>query len=201
MDSAQYNGLKQQIKEIIISESPETVDSLVSRIKTKSNYPEDVILSEIIQLYDAKQINLIPPLSEKAGSMQKYITSSFSYWFWLNLFISLITMFSVFLLSESFSMFIFIRYLFGSVFVVFLPGYSFIKLIIPKNTISTVWRLILSIGSSLVLVPMVGLLINYSTLKIDVNSVTMGLFILIMGLSFAALYRGYLNIENINSPV
>jgi len=201
MDSAQYNGLKQQIKEIIISESPETVDSLVSRIKTKSNYPEDVILSEIIQLYDAKQINLIPPLSEKAGSMQKYITSSFSYWFWLNLFISLITMFSVFLLSESFSMFIFIRYLFGSVFVVFLPGYSFIKLIIPKNTISTVWRLILSIGSSLVLVPMVGLLINYSTLKIDVNSVTLGLFILIMGLSFAALYRGYLNIENINSPV
>lgn len=72
-----------------------------------------------------------------------------------------------------------VRILLGIVFVVFAPGYTLVSLLLPASTIDpaevtvdsrgdgppavrTVERVVLSIGSSVILVPLVGVLLNYS---------------------------------------
>jgi len=54
----------------------------------------------------------------------------------------------------------YVRYLLGSLFVLFLPGYSFIKALFPTKDIDNIERIALSIGMSLALVPIIGLLLT-----------------------------------------
>ena len=57
---------------------------------------------------------------------------------------------------------VYARYLLGSLFVLFLPGYTFIKALFPAKQLDSIERTALSIGMSLALVPMIGLLLNYT---------------------------------------
>jgi uncharacterized membrane protein len=83
------------------------------------------------------------------------------------------------------------------VFVLFLPGYAFIKTLFPQKlpiptsseNMDTIERAALSFGMSLALVPIVGLILNYTSWGIHVTPVTLSLLALTIAFATAAILR------------
>jgi len=77
----------------------------------------------------------------------------------------------------------------ASVFVLFLPGYSFIKALFPVKEIDNVERIALSIGMSLAIVAINALILNYTPWGISTIPITLSLLGLTLTLSTAAVVR------------
>lgn len=81
------------------------------------------------------------------------------------------------------------RIVIGLIFVLFLPGYSLIAFLFPrKKDLDAVERIALSFGLSIALVPLVGLILNY-TFGIRLMPVLLSLAALTILLSIAAYFR------------
>jgi uncharacterized membrane protein len=85
-----------------------------------------------------------------------------------------------------------LRIILGLAFILFFPGYTLIAALFPrKRDLDGVQRLALSFGLSLVVVPLIGLILNY-TWEIRVYPVLTSLLIFIVVMASFALYRRHL---------
>ncbi|MEN3056821.1 MAG: DUF1616 domain-containing protein [Candidatus Methanosuratincola petrocarbonis] len=85
---------------------------------------------------------------------------------------------------------IYIRYALGSLFVLYLPGAALIELLYPrKSDLSQLERLALSLGLSLALVPLIGLVLNYTPWGIRLEPILASVSLLTVGLATGALVR------------
>lgn len=86
----------------------------------------------------------------------------------------------------------------GLPFVLFSPGYTFLLVLLPKREqMGGVERIALSLGVSIIIVPVIGLVFNYTPIGITPNSVLYALssFILIMSIIGWLRSRKLLEIE------
>lgn len=89
-----------------------------------------------------------------------------------------------------------LRIMLGSVFVLFIPGYSLIEALYPKREdLSPLERLALSIGLSLAIVPLVGLVLNYTPWGIRLDPIIVALSILSITLLSISSYRKFRILE------
>lgn len=89
-----------------------------------------------------------------------------------------------------------LRIVLGSIFVLFLPGYALIEALYPKeDELTPLERLALSIGLSLALVPLIGLILNYTPWGIRLNPIVTSLSLLTLTLLLISTYRKYKLIE------
>jgi uncharacterized membrane protein len=107
--------------------------------------------------------------------------------------LALSTLISVFLIPENAYPQVYIRYILGSIFVTFLPGYSLIKVLFPTKEINNIERTTLSIGASITLVPLIGLILNYTPWGIRIIPITLSLLLLTTILAISGLFREYLS--------
>lgn len=85
---------------------------------------------------------------------------------------------------------IYLRYALGSLFVLYLPGAALIELLYPKKSdLSQLERFALSLGLSLALVPLVGLVLNYTPWGIRLEPILASVSLLTVGLATGAVYR------------
>jgi hypothetical protein len=124
-------------------------------------------------------------------TLQRYFFSTYCAWFWL-VFSAVFFVFVLIYVLPSSPPFVYFRYVFGSVFVLYLPGASLVELLYPKpREMSQLERLALSIGLSLALVPLVGLVLNYTPWGIRLGPVFSSLSLLTIGLASGAIYRKF----------
>ena len=95
----------------------------------------------------------------------------------------------VFTIPENAYPIVYARYILGSIFVLLLPGYSLIKALFPAKELDNIERIALSIGMSLALVPITGLLLNYTPWGIRLTPVTLSLLALTTTFATAAVLR------------
>jgi len=115
----------------------------------------------------------------------------YSAWLWTSLSIAFLTLASIALSGYS-QVFSALRYILGTLFVLFLPGYSTVEALYPKDEeLSDLERLALSIGLSLALVPLIGLILNYTPWGIRLGPVAASLSAYTAAVSFVASYRKY----------
>lgn len=101
------------------------------------------------------------------------------------------------------------RIIFGAIFILYLPGYALIKALFPlkipnessEENIDIIERIALNVGASLILVPIVGLLLNYTPWGMRLFPVVLCLFIFSLIFASIALFREYQNMVNVNSVV
>ncbi|AFA40067.1 Protein of unknown function (DUF1616) [Pyrobaculum oguniense TE7] len=87
---------------------------------------------------------------------------------------------------------LYLRYVVGAFFVLFLPGYVIVEALYPKpSELKPLERLALSIGLSLAVVPLVGLLLNYTPFGIRLGPVVASLAALTAAAAAFAAYRKY----------
>ncbi|MBO3802322.1 MAG: DUF1616 domain-containing protein [Candidatus Brockarchaeota archaeon] len=88
------------------------------------------------------------------------------------------------------------RWVFGSLFVIFLPGYAFVEALFVepisgKKELDQIERFALSIGMSLALVPLAGLLLNYTPWGIRLEPIAVSLSSFTLLCATVAAYRKY----------
>jgi uncharacterized membrane protein len=110
---------------------------------------------------------------------------------YLSLTVSLGTLLVVYAFPDDFPLVVF-RWVLGSVFVLFIPGYVAVEALFPGGReLDGIERLALSVGLSLALVPLVGLLLNYTPWGIRLDPIMVSLTILTIGLALVAFARRF----------
>jgi len=123
--------------------------------------------------------------------MEYLIRLEYSLWAWTTIAILVLTLFTIFF-SDIIHPLIYFRYILGSVTVLFLPGYVTIETLYPREKdLGPLERLALSIGLSLAIVPLIGLVLNYTPWGIRLEPIVSSLTMYVIVLVFIGSYRKY----------
>jgi hypothetical protein len=185
------NKIRETILNEINNESLETVEDIVDVVETKVNFPRDKIVSIIIEMNDDGSLFLRKPIEDFQGDFLNFVLMPKSYWYWIVVFFAAITLFLVYNVpAGSFPLF-YVRNIFGVIYVLFLPGFCLVKMLFPKKDGDPIINFALYIGTSLIMLPLIGLALNYSPGGIKAEPLALTLFLFIFIFSLIALYREY----------
>ncbi|MFQ6077123.1 MAG: DUF1616 domain-containing protein [Candidatus Bathyarchaeia archaeon] len=185
-------ALKEFIVETIKREKPKNVAHLIELVigEGKAASEEDVIES----IRDLKgegivELELLPP---EVSSFKDYLkVGGESAWFYLTILAVVSTLSSIYLLPGTYPLVV-IRWILGSLFVLYLPGYVVIQsLFSSRGDLDDIERFALSIGLSLAITPLMGLLLNYTPWGIRLDPVVVSLTLFTLALAVIAVYRKY----------
>jgi uncharacterized membrane protein len=113
-----------------------------------------------------------------------------SLWFWALTALVAFTMLVIFFVNAS--PLLYVRYVLGGVFILFLPGFMLISALYPRSgELDGLERLALSIGLSLAIVPLVGLMLNYTPWGITLTPIMVSLAVFSEALALGALVKKY----------
>lgn len=148
------------------------------------------VLREIYEEVQSSKLKLIDPIPPK--SFGSYLSRpEYSLWLWTAFSIIALAIASV-LISPYFHPISYLRYVIGSIYLLFLPGYATVELLYPQpKELSPLERLALSIGLSLALIPLIGLLLNYSPWGIRLEPILASTSLYSSLALFSAAYRKY----------
>jgi uncharacterized membrane protein len=133
--------------------------------------------------------------NKKPYTFSKYIFSADAKWFWLLIVAALVTSIIVISGVDGNSSLIYARYTMGLIYVLFLPGYAMVKILFPAKQLDFFEMLVLSIGLSLAIVPLIVLPLNFTPIGLTVSSVTTSILILTLIFSTLAALRGFQTIK------
>ncbi len=191
--------LDQTIMRLIDEKKPQDIKQLVELTRQQISVSEKEALEEIIKLENEGKLSFFKSES-KILSLAMYAKSEHAVWFWINLIIALATVPAVFLIPENLYPWLYIRIVFGAIYVLWLPGSSLVRALFPpkqqkrdqpEKDMDATEKMALSIGISLALVPLVGLLLNYTPWGITLVPIIISLLMLTLIFSVAALAREY----------
>lgn len=193
------NETAETIIQLIREFKPESVEELANLAKGKfPSLTEHEIVECVLRLQNEGKMTLREPVEPIPQSLKTYLQTKKARWFWATIALTLVTAAVVFAIPENAFPLVYIRYVLGTVFVLWLPGYTFIKALFPQENqaqiktttnLDTVERLALSIGLSLALVPLVGLLLNYTPWGIRLTPIVLGLLALTTVFATVAVAR------------
>jgi hypothetical protein len=189
--------LVQTIIQVIKQKEPQTVKQLAGFVKERVSVGEQEIVESILKLQSEGKITLEKPLKSTPQNLFSYLKTGKASWYWITITLAATTTFVVFAVPENSFPLAYIRYVLGTIFVLWLPGYSVTKALFPtgvKNgkssgNLDSIVRTALSVGLSLALVPMVGLLLNYTPWGIRLTPIVLSLFALTAIFSTVAIVR------------
>lgn len=186
-----FSRLPWMITNVVKERKPETVEQLIALVHQKYSIPEQEIMEHILRMQNQQKLILTGQQTLIPSTVKRYLFSTSATWYWTIIASSIITTAMVFTIPEEAFPIVYIRYILGSVFVLFLPGYSFIKALFPRKELDNVELVALSLGMSLALVPITGLLLNYTPWGIKATPITFSLLALTVTFATAAILREY----------
>jgi cation transport ATPase len=194
---------KDQIKDFIIQtvkkEKPETAKQLISLIQQTQGLPEKEITKLLIELENENKIHFTKKEPSTPATVREYVFSSKAIWYWATIALAAVTTVAVFTIPENAVPLVYLRSALGVIFVLFLPGFTFIKALFPakvpikssSENMDTIERVAPSFGVSIALVPMVGLILNYTSWGIRLTPITLSLLAFTIVFATAAVLREY----------
>jgi hypothetical protein len=180
----------QSINETVLERSnvphPVALSRFVKEI-SDSTYKADEVVSEILKLRAEGKIVIWEPAPYT--NLPAYLLSPAAASFWE---VVITTMGAVGLLFVSAGLGLYLRYAFGGFLVLFLPGYSLVSLIYPKETEpDKLTRIVLSFAMSLAVVSLIGLGLSYTPFGISLSAAVFSVSIISIGLAFLTTARKY----------
>ena len=126
------------------------------------------------------------------GSLVEYLRHwERTLWIYVSLTVSMLTVMAVYLLPSEYP-FVTIRWGLGLIFVLFVPGFVTVEALFPsERDLGSFGRFALSIGLSLVMVMLTGLLLNFTPWGITLTPIMIALTALTVGVTMIALGRQY----------
>jgi hypothetical protein len=191
------NETADAILKLIENKKPESVEKLVTLAKQELPLPEKEIIKQIFQLQDEGKITLRQPPQQAEITLKPYLRTESAYWYWITMLLAGITTIATFAIPEDAFPIVYARYILAAVFVLYLPGYTFIRALFPKlqttknskGQLDFIERLALSIGLSLCLIPIIGLLLNYTPWGIRLTPIVVSLLVTTLVFSTIAVVR------------
>ena len=188
---SEYKAVERKIMEIVESGRASKGSELVEIVVNEMNISEEDAINTIFELEDKEKILFLDIDKHVPDDLQKYLLSSYAYWYWAVITISLLTIFSVFLFQTGTSNLNYARYVLGSVNVLFLPGYCVVKIVFLGEDITTNRQILYSIGVSVSLISILGLIMNYSPWGLHPAPLAIIEFLVILALSTIGIIREF----------
>ena len=165
------------------------VNSLVTELANKLSIEPHLVARNVYKLWKEEKLKLEDP--EPPKTILRYITSTYTVSFWLIILMVTLTFLTIYVLPQK-EPYIYLRYVLGSILVLYLPGQSLIEALYPKKEdLTSLERFALSIGLSLALVPLIGLILNYTPWGIRLNPIFTSISLLTLILTITATVRKY----------
>jgi uncharacterized membrane protein len=191
----QINHIIQKVKK----ERPETAKLLIRSMPTHYSIPPKQATRMLIELENEDRLNLTRQKQVKPISMREYAFSKKGTWYWITILLAIVTTIAVFTITENRFPLVYLRYSVGLIFVLFLPGFALVRAFFPEKVpiktpsknLDAMERVALSFGITFVLVPMVGLILNYTSWGIRLMPITLSLTGLTVVFATAAILREY----------
>jgi hypothetical protein len=188
---------RETILSILKDKKPKSVKQLMQMVHNASDLKEHEVIDLIQIMHSEGLINLSDSRSQPID-FRDYLLSNDSLWYWTMIIVGLITTSLVLISSGILFPLSFARNVLGLLFVLFLPGYSLMRLLFPVNVpiaksrqLQTIERIVLSIGDSIVLVTIVGLFSYFAPWGLDLFIINSILLIITIIFSSGALLREY----------
>ncbi|MFZ8782554.1 MAG: DUF1616 domain-containing protein [Desulfurococcaceae archaeon] len=164
----------------------EYVESLVESRKQKFWSA----LREVYEKSRSGSIRLRDPNPPKT-LVEYALRLEYSLWFWALVVLVASTLLVVYATSTLPQLLV-VRYFLGTLYVLYLPGYALVEALYPEERdLKPLERLALSIGLSLAVVPLIGLVLNYTPWGIRLGPVVASLALYTLATSILALVRKY----------
>jgi len=177
---------------------PQSVQQLTALVKERLFFAgEERILESILKLQSQGTIKLESQPLPASLKLATYLKTSQALWYWLTMALATITVAIVFTIPKDFYPWSYLRNVLGIIFVLWLPGYTSIKALFPvrmpietsTENLETIVRIALSIGMSIALVPIIGLLLYYTPWGLSVTPIVVSLLALTVILATVAIAR------------
>ena len=190
--------LTRTIIQLIKEKKPSSVQQLVNLVEEKTSASEQKIIECISHLQSEGKITLEEKITPHPHNFGTFIKTN-AYWYWITIILSIAAALTVFMIPEDAYPIVYVRYVLGSVFVLWFPGYAFIKALFPTQVpiplgtegLDNIERAALSAGMSIALVPLTGLFLNYTPWGIRTTPVTLSLLALTLIFATVAIIREY----------
>lgn len=184
--------LKELITQRIRAENPRTVRDLFEIVRARRpTLSEEGFIHTVRELKErgTLQLELPPP---EADSYLAYLKAhEENSWFYLVVLASLTTFLAIYVLPSTYPLVI-LRWVVGFVFVLLLPGYVTIQALFPEGKeLDSIERFALTVGLSLAITPLIGLLLNYTPWGIRLNPIVVALSLFTLGIAVAGTFRRY----------
>jgi len=184
--------LKELITQRVKAENPRTVRDLFRIVRgRRPTLAEEEFIQSIKELKDSGTLELeLPP--PKVDSYLAYLTlRSENNWFYLVVSAALATILTIYMLPSTYPIVIF-RWVLGSIFVLFLPGYATVQALFSgRRELDDIERFALSVGLSLAITPLMGLLLNYTPWGIRLDPIVLSLSIFTLAMAIIGTLRKY----------
>jgi hypothetical protein len=185
------------LEDDVIWHHGETVKDIVKNISVSKNVTIQDAAKGINAAIDNGKVKIIDPSPPR--SFIAYFSSFYNIWFASVIILVFLMVFSIYLLPQTYP-YVYLRYVVGGVFVLFIPGYVLIETLYPKaEELDRLERFALDIGLSLAVVPLVGLILNYTPWGIRLEPILLSLSILVLILGILGVWRKYLSHKLITS--
>ncbi len=204
---ATNNQIKDLIMETVKKQKPETAKQLIVLVQQATGSSEEEITKLLIQLENEDKIHF---KKEKPtpSSLEAYVFSSNATWYWITIALVAATSAIVLAVPADIYPVNYFRVVLGALFVLFLPGYAFMKALFPSSVpletgsqeLDMIERAALSLGISLAFTPMVGLILNYTPWGIRLAPITLSLLVLSVIFGTAGILREYQGGTKIGAP-
>jgi hypothetical protein len=165
-----------------------TVKQLVESLENTGLSQSEAAEAIYLQM-EAGEIRFIDP--NPPTSFLRYLLSLYSGWFWL-VAVALVSMASTIYVLPQNPPVSWFRVGFGLLTSLYLPGYTFIEALYPKeDELEELERFALGVGLSLALTPLVGFVLNYTPWGIRLDPITVAISLLTLVFGFVGVYRKY----------
>ncbi len=194
--------LEENILLTIKTHQPKTVDQLIELVRQRDNsLSRQEILDRVLGLQSQGKLSLEEIPTPTPQRITHFLRTPDANWYWATIACVVLTTIVTFTVSESAYPLVYARYVLGTIFVIWLPGYTFIKALFPTavpiktptKNLDAVERIALSLGMSLALVPIVGLLLNYTPWGIRLTPIVLSLLSLTTVFATTAIIREHRN--------
>ncbi len=167
-------------------------EQLYSELKTSIPSLTKAELAELVWRLVGEDQAVVEEIPPATNSFLEYIGIwENNLWIYASMAVSIITVLVIYASPLAFPLVV-LRWILGSFFVLFIPGYVTIEALFPKGReLDVIERVALSLGLSLALVPLIGLLLNFTPWGIRLEPIVSSLTIFTGALGLVALGRRF----------
>jgi hypothetical protein len=167
----------------------ETTIELVNHVAAEKGVRFEAAARGLNRAVEDEKVHLVDPRPPRG--LLGYWFSLYSSWFWLVEGFVILVLASIYLIPLLYPYY-YLRYLVGAVFVLFVPGYVLIEALYPKaDELDRLERFALDVGLSIAVVPLVGLVLNYTPWGIRLDPIFASLSMLVLVLGLVGVWRKY----------
>jgi uncharacterized membrane protein len=195
--------LSESIVHIAEDKNPQTVRELIALLQENVFWSQKEILDAVLKLQSDGKLRLVSSSLPVSLRFVTYLKTNPALWYWGTVTVAIMSIMFVVLIKEDFYPWLYFRNIFGLIFVLWLPGYTFLKVLFPANVsitefstnLSNVERIGLSVIMSLALTAIIGLLLNFLPWGINLTTIVLSLLTFSLVFATVAVVREYIFTE------